>query len=89
MKYADKISMKYGCEYSNKQIEIRKVHILNLGWFNKEDIYDYIKYSNGTVKVNISPYPSLIPVLSAQGEKYVRSVSDETIKDNLMSLPRE
>lgn len=39
--------------------------------------------------VNIAPYPYLIPAMSIQGEKYVRSVANGTSKDNLLMLPRE
>lgn len=89
MKYADKIRMKDGFFNSTKQVEIDQIHIQSIGWFKKADIYDYIKYHNGIVKVNLYPYPTLIPVISISGEKYVRSTSNDLIRDNLMYLPRE
>ena len=93
MIYVDKIKMKNGCKYSDSQIEIDELHLVgsltNPGWFKKEIIHNYIKNDNGVVKVNISPYPNLIPAISSNGEKYVKSVADETYRDNLMSLPRE
>ncbi len=93
MIYVDKIKMKNGCKYSYNQVEIDELllsgSLTNPGWFKKEIIHDFIKNDGGVVKVNIAPYPNLIPAISSNGEKYVKSVADETYKDNLMSLPRE
>lgn len=93
MIYAKKIRMKSGFEYSNNQVEIDQIYLYGTvkreGWYKKADIYDFIKYNNGVVKVNINPYPELIPAISVNGEKYVKSVADDTYRDNLMSLPRE
>lgn len=93
MIYAKKIKMKSGFQYSNSQIEIDQIYLYGSvkaeGWYKKAAIYDFIKYNNGVVKVAISPYPELIPALSQNGEKYVKSVADDTYKDNLMNLPRE
>lgn len=85
--------MKSGFEQSNNQVEIDQIYLIGTvnieGWYKKADIYNFIKNDNGIVKVNITPYPVLIPAISTKGEKYVKSVADETYKDNLMSLPRE
>ncbi|WP_420537162.1 DUF3892 domain-containing protein [Leuconostoc mesenteroides] len=40
------------------------------------------------VKVNISPYPLVIPE-KRLNTKYVKSSPDYTGKDNLLNLPRE
>ena len=55
---------------------------------NVQDI-DSIYIDGKTITVNIAPYPYLIPAMSIQGEKYVRSVANSTSKDNLLMLPRE
>ena len=36
----------------------------------------------------IKIYFNLIPMVSALGEKYVRSEANDTINDNLLNLPR-
>ena len=58
-------------------------------YWKKSEVYDYLQKFPKTITVNISPYPYLIPAVSSQGEKYVRSVANSTSKDNLMMLPRE
>ena len=85
--------MKSGFYYSDSQVEIDQIYLYGSvkteGWYDKAVIYDFIKYNNGVVKVNINPYPELIPAVSQNGEKYVKSGANDTYKDNLMSLPRE
>lgn len=86
------IKMKDGCNYSNKQEEIDSLYLTgslsNPGWYKKEEVFNLIKYNSWIIKVNIAPFPVLVPTISINGEKYVKSVSDNTSKDNLMSLPR-
>lgn len=93
MIFAKKIRMKYGCYYSNKQYEIDSIFLSGSsivdGWYKKEEVYDKIKYYGYDIRVDIYPYPSLMPAISSSGEKYVRSVSDDTTKDNLMSLDKD
>ena len=89
--YATKIKMKKGCENSSKTTEISEIYITGCtdpGYFSKESLYNYLKKSPGTIQVNISPYPNLIPALSRSGEKYVRSEANDTPNDNLLKLPR-
>ena len=92
MVYVTYIKMKDGCKYSNKQDEIDSLYLSgslsNPGWYKKEEVFNLIKYDSWTIKVNIAPFPVLIPAISINGEKYVKSVSDNTISDNLMGLPR-
>lgn len=92
MLYVNKIKMISGCDNSFKQEEIDQLHLIgntiNPGWLKKEDVHDFIKNKNGIVKVGTYPYPELIPAISPKGEKYVKSVADNTQRDNLMYLPR-
>jgi hypothetical protein len=88
---ATKIKMKTGCEKSNKTTEISEIYLegcTNPGYFAKATLYDHLKKNPGSIQVNISPYPNLIPVLSGNNEKYVRSEPNDTPNDNLLKLPR-
>lgn len=88
---ATKIKMKYGCERSNKTYEISQIYIEGCnepGFYDKSNLYDYLKKNPNTIQVNIYPYPNLIPALSSSNEKYVRSEANDTPNDNLLKLPR-
>lgn len=90
--YATKIKMQTGCYYSQKLTEIDEVYIEgcnNPGFFKKEVLYDFLKKSPGSIKVKRYPYPEVIPALSANNEKYVRSTPNDYQHDNLLELPRE
>ena len=92
MMYAKKIKMEYGCKRSSNVQEIAEIYIdgcNNPGYFKKSILYDYLKKNPGSIKVYISPYPDVVPALSSYGEKYVRSESNDTTRDNLLKLPRE
>ena len=79
---AIKIKMKRNCGNSGNVQDIDSIYIDQTStYWKKSEVYDYLQ--------NISPYPYLIPAISSQGEKYVRSVANSTSKDNLMMLPRE
>ena len=57
------------------------------GWYEKSMIHDWLKKGN-SAKVNIAPYPELQPMVNIfTGEKYVRSASNGSTHDNLLSLP--
>lgn len=89
---ATKIKMYTGKENSQSLLEIDEIYIQGCtepGFYKKAKVYDYLKNNPGTIQVNIYPYPNLIPVLSVNGEKYVRSSANGSTKDNLLSLPRE
>lgn len=91
MMYAKKIKMKQGCSNSNNTQEIAEIYIdgcNNPGFFTKATLHDYLKKSPSSIKVNISPYPYLVPATSSKGEKYVRSEANDTPYDNLLKLPR-
>ncbi len=89
---ATKIKMKPGCGSSNNLVEIDQIYIEGCnqeGFYPKAYVHDYLKSHSSSIYVNISPYPNLQPMLSQNGEKYVRSEADYTGKDNLLKLPRE
>lgn len=89
---ATKIRMKNGCKYSTKTTEIADIYVegcTNPGFFSKEILHNYLNDHPGSIYVNISPYPNLVPATSVNGEKYVRSEANDTPYDNLLKLPRE
>ena len=86
-----KIKMKQGCGHSNNLVEIDKIYLEGCnqnGFYPKASLYDYLKNHPNSIQVDIYPYPNLQPMLSQNGEKYVRSEPDYTGKDNLLNLPR-
>ena len=89
---AIKIKMKPGCSYSNNLTEIDQIYLEGCqedGYYYKSAIHDFLKSNPNSIQVNIYPYPDLQPVISQNGEKYVRSEANYTGIDNLLSLPRE
>lgn len=91
---ATKIKMKPGCGSSNNLLEIDKIYLVGdlkkEGFFYKSDIHDFLKnFPSSPIEVNLYPYPRLEPVISQNGEKYVRSKANSTYIDNLLNLPRE
>ena len=87
--YATKIKLKYGCWGSRKPEEIDQIYIHDQGWFEKGQLHDFLNNYPGTAVVNIPPYPYLIPDVSRNGEKFVRSNPDPYKHDDLMDLPKE
>ena len=86
-----KIHMRHGCEYSDNVLEIESVYIpdcVNPKFYSKEDVHDYLKKHPGTIYVDRYPYPNVIPAVSQNGEKYIRSEPNDTTNDNLLKLPR-
>ena len=81
---AIKIKMKRNCGDSRNVQDIDSIYIdaANTYW-KKSEVYDYLQKFPKTITVNIAPYPYLIPAMSIQGEKYVRSAANGTSKDNL------
>lgn len=91
MMYAKKIKMQQGCANSNNTQEIAEIYIdgcNNPGFFQKATLHDHLIKNPNSIKVNISPYPNLVPATSSRGEKYVRSEPNDTQYDNLLKLPR-
>lgn len=92
MMYAKKIKMKQGCSNSRNVLEIAEIYVDgcdNPGYFKKEALHSHLEKHPKTIKVNISPFPFLVPAISVNGEKYVRSEGNEYLTDNLLNLPRE
>ena len=87
---AIKIKMKRNYGNSENVQDIDSIYIdgTNIYW-KKSELYDYLQKFPKTITVNIPPYSYLIPAMSIQKEKYVKSVADSTQKDNLQMLPRE
>ena len=92
MMYAKKIKMQQGCENSCKAQEIAEIYIdgcNNPGFFTRASLHDHLRENPKTIKVGIPPnYPYLIPAVSSNGIKYVRSEPNDTPHDNLLQLPR-
>lgn len=90
---ATKIKMKAGCNTSYNLLEIDKIYLKGVaeeGFYPKAVIHDYLKENpEAHIEVNIYPYPKLEPVVSQNGEKYVRSKANTNYRDNLLNLPRE
>lgn len=91
MMKATKIKMKPGCSNSYKTTEIDQIYIEGCtrpGFYSKAGVYDCLKRNPRSIQVDIYPYPYLLPALSSNGEKYVRSEPNDTPYDNLLKLPR-
>lgn len=86
---ATKIKMKYGCENSMKCEEIEQIYLTGYEkFFYKSVVYDLVKQYPNTIKVKDNYGPYVIPAISRNLEKYVRSAPNDTIYDNLLKLPR-
>jgi len=93
MYFATKIKMKPGCGTSNNLLEIESIYLTGFSeekFYSKEAVHDFlVNNPNTDINVNIGPtYPSLLPVKSTRGEKYVKSTPNSTKNDNLLALPR-
>ena len=87
-----KIRMRFGCNYSNNVLEIDSLYIPDCdrpGFYKKEVVHDYLKKNPNSIKVDRYPFPFVVPAVSVNGEKYVRSEPNDTVNDNLLKLPRE
>lgn len=86
-----KIKMRQGCRYSQNVIEIDSVYIEGSqhGYYKKEVVHNHLLQNPGTIQSGAYPYPDVIPAISINGEKYIKTVANEHGKDNLLSLPRE
>ena len=58
------------------------------GFYSKETIHDFLKVYPGAIKVLLKPYPDVIPAVSINREKYVKSEPNAYGDDNLRCLPR-
>ena len=85
---ATKIMMK-SSNSSNSLLEIDSIYIDELCRFiKKEELYDKIEYENWKVNVNIGPYYTKVKGVISNGEKYVKSVPNDSNVDNLLCLPK-
>ena len=88
MLYATHIKMKSGRENSQNLTEIDQIFLRGFGWYPKDILHDHLLVHPKTIAVNIFPYPCLIPAISSNKEKYVRSNPNDYEHDNLLDLPR-
>lgn len=89
---ATRIKMKENCFYSDNLLEIDQIYLEGCdenGYYYKEAIHNFLVEHPNSIEVNIFPYPDLQPMLSANGEKYVRSIPNQGKYDNLLRLPRD
>lgn len=89
---ATKLKMKPGCKNSKSLLEIDEVYLTGCnrpGYCKKAAVHEHVKKYPGSIKVNIRPFPNVIPSTSINGEKYVRSNPDAFKHDDLLDLPRE
>lgn len=89
---ATRIKMKPSCGSSNNLLEIDQIYLEGCqenGYYYKSAVHDFLKSHPNSIQVNIYPYPDLQPMISQNGEKYVKSEPDYTGKDNLLQLPRD
>lgn len=86
---ANAIRMKKHCEYSSSLLEIDEICIASNNWYKKEFLHDYLQKNPGTIRVRDFLGPKLIPVISEYGEKYVKSEPNNSVRDNLLELPRK
>lgn len=88
---ATKIRMNRGSYNSDNLLEIDEIFITNSkdGWHKKAVIHDHVKKFPNSITVKTSFGPYVVPAISVNGEKYVKSSPNSTTRDNLLSLPRE
>lgn len=86
--YATAIRMKQGCLYSQSLLEIKDIYLAKNGWISKEKLHDFLKQNPKTIRVLNNAGPLVLPATSIYGEKYVKSSPNDSVKDNLLYLPR-
>lgn len=88
---ASKIRMKRECYNSDNLLEIDEIYIVgsDKGWYKKETIHNHVTKFPKSITVKTSYGPYVIPAVSPNGEKFVKSTPNSTTRDNLLSLPRE
>lgn len=87
---ATKIRLRKNAAASPREQDIESIHLTGEncnGYYPKEQVHDML-LQGAEIRVNIYPYPNLEPMLSARGEKYVRSEPNPSPHDNLLNLPR-
>ena len=89
--YVYKLKMRPGCE---KSCDVRDIDSLYIGYpvaayWKAERVHNYVKSHPGAIQVSIAPYMDVLPAVSSQGEKYVRSGPADSSYDSLLRLSRE
>lgn len=86
---ATAIRMKPNCSYSYNLLEIDQICLNNADWYKKEILHDHVRKYPGSIKVGSLSGPNVIPAVSINGEKYVKSTPNSRTSDNLLALPRK
>ena len=89
---ATKIKMYRGYEDSNSVQEIDEIYLVGSyvnGFEKKADVHDRLIKNPRSIQVDRSPYPDLLPKISSREQKYVASMPNDSVHDNLLKLPRE
>ena len=87
---ATAIKMKTGCNNSYDLLEIDEICLNNRsdGWYKKAELHDHLKKHPGDITVGTTRGPEVVPCISSNGEKYVKSTPNHYRYDNLLELPR-
>ena len=72
----------------NTLMAIDSIYLSTYGWRKKEWVYDFLKNNTMNIHVGSINGPILIPCLSSDGEKYVKSFPNNETQDNLLNLPK-
>lgn len=89
--FATKIHLNTGCEKSNRFTDIHSIFIVGYieeKFYPADEIHDYLMSHPNSMKVDVFPYPFLIPAAGPMGEKCVQSIPDDSGADCLMALAR-
>lgn len=87
---ATKIHFRYGSPSYPDEQDIQSIYLSGEGlegFYPKQQVHDMLVRGE-EIRVNIYPYPALEEMTSFRGEKYVRSIPNESRHDNLLNLPR-
>lgn len=88
---ATKIHFRYGSHSYPDEQDIQSIYLSGEGlegFYPKEQVHDMLVRGE-EIRVNIYPYPALLEEMTSfRGEKYVRSMPNESQHDNLLNLPR-
>lgn len=52
-----------------------------------ENVHDFLIHYPGSITLGVFPWKELLPVVGANGEKYIRTEKDDSPNDALLSLP--
>lgn len=87
-KIATKIVMKEGMLYSYNPLDIQYV-LINDKFYTIEEVYDYlIDYHKDKIYLYGYYGSYIVPCRATDGRKYLRSVPEQGLMDNILKLPR-